>query len=232
MRKRRYEMRDASSRGGSDILETRIAQVGFLLSGIIIGVVAVSYLLNMTFRYQFLVWVIGLAFAGVALLTIEWLRALRSPPGQIPTGRLRTVLVLAVPIAFALDSQICGLGFNACTVLCNVLGFSLFGLATVTAIQLHRSKSVGPLLVPMVVLSVIPHCVCGAPINTVFHSVFGGYAPTCYVIPLATTLYAVSALRGARTRWSAALVVVLLAVTVFIVVGNPLFGFPWQGCVG
>jgi hypothetical protein len=67
---------------------------------------------------------------------------------------------------------------------------------------------------------------------TIFHSLLGGYAPTCYVIPLAATLFAVAALRGIRTRWSAGLVGVLLAVTVFIVVGNPLFGFPWQGCVG
>ena len=107
----------------------------------------------------------------------------------------------------------------------------MIGLVTVTAIQLYRGKRVGLLLVPMVVLSLVPHCVCPAPIKTIFHSVLGGYAPTCFVIPLAATLYSVAALRGVRTLWSALLVVVLLAVTVFIVVGNPLFGFPWQGCV-
>ena len=108
----------------------------------------------------------------------------------------------------------------------------LIALSTVAAIQLYRGESVGPLLVPSVVLSLVPHCVCQAPINTIWQGVSGGYAPACHVIPLTATLFSVSALRGVRTRWSAALVGVLLAVTVFIVVGNPLVGFPWQGRVG
>lgn len=144
---------------------------------------------------------------------------------------LKWFLLLSIPVAYLLDSQICGLGFKSCTVVCTVLSVSLFVLAVVASVQLYRGKSVGVLLVPMVILSVIPHCVCQAPINTIFHNVFGGYAPTCYVIPLSTTPFAVTALRGFRTRLSAGLVGVLLAVTVSIVVGNPLFGFPWQGCV-
>jgi hypothetical protein len=216
---------------GVKSLEKRTIVVGFLLAGIVIGVVAVSYVLYSPFPIKILVWVIGVAFAGVALLAIEWPRAFRGLPGKVPTGGLRTFLILAIPIAFVLDSQICGLGLKACTVVCHVLTYSLIGLATVTAVQLYRGKSAGPFLVPMVVLSLIPHCVCQAPINTVFHSVLGGYAPTCYVIPLTATLFSISALRGVRTRWSAALVGVLLAVTLFIAVGNPLLGFPWQGCV-
>jgi hypothetical protein len=231
-KKRRKEMGNTIERTGLKPLERWTMVVGFLLSGIIIGVVAVSYVLYSPFPIKILVWVIGVAFVGVALLAIEWPRAFRSLPGEVPTGGLRTFLILAIPIVFVLDSQICGLGLKACTVVCHVLTYSLIGLATVTAIQLYRGKSVGPFLVPMVVLSLIPHCVCQAPINTIWHSIFGGYAPTCYVIPLAATLFSISALRGVRTRWSAALVVVLLAVTVFIVVGNPLLGFPWQGCVG
>ena len=218
-------------RTGLKPLELWAIVVGFLLAGIIIAVVAVSYLLYSPFPIKILVWVIGVAFAGVALLALEWPRAYRRPRGEAPTGRLRTFLLLAIPIAFVLDSQICGLGFKACTVLCHVLTYSLSGLAIVTAIQLYRGKSVGPWLVAMVVLSLIPHCVCKAPINVIFQNLFGGYAPTCYVIPLAATLFSISALKGVRTRWSAILVGVLLAVTLFIVVGNPLVGFPWQGCV-
>ena len=224
-------MSNAIARTGLKPLEKWTIVVGFLLSGIIIGVVAVSYLLNMTFRYQFLVWVIGVAFAGVALLNIEWPRAFRSLPGEAPQGGLRWFLLLSIPVVYLLDSQICGLGFKSCTVVCAVLSVLLFLLAVATSVQLYRGKSVGPLLAAMVVLSVIPHCVCQAPINTIFHNIFGGNAPTCYVIPLSATLFAVTALRGFRTRLSTGLVGVLLAVTVFIVVGNPLFGFPWQGCV-
>ena len=156
----------------------------------------------------------------------------RGPSGAAPTGKLRAFLILAIPVAYVLDGQICGFGFTARTVLCSVVSSALLALAIVTAVQLYRGKSTGVLLVTMVVLSPIPHRACDAPINTIFQRMFGGYAPTCYVIPLAAPLYSVSALRGVRTRWSAVLVVVLLAVTVFIVVGNPLFGFPWQGCVG
>jgi hypothetical protein len=224
-------MSDTTAQTDLKPLERRTVQVGFLLAGIVIAVVAVSYVLYSPFPIRILVWVIGVAFAAVALLALEWPRAFRSLPGEVPTGGLRTFLILAIPIAFLLDSQICGLGLKACTVVCHVITYSLIGLATVTAFQLYRGKSVGPFLVPMVVLSLIPHCVCQAPINTIWQSIFGGYAPTCYVIPLAATLFSISALRGVRTRWSAILVVVLLAVTVFIVVGNPLFGFPWQGCV-
>lgn len=217
---------------GLSALERWTMVTGFLLSGIIIAVVGVSYLLNSPFSIRFLVWIIGVAFVAVGLLTIEWSRSLRSIPGSLPTGGLRTFLILAIPIAYVLDSQICGLGFKACTVLCNVLSVLLILLALATAIQLYRGRPVGLLLVLMVVLSLIPHCVCDAPINTIFHNIFGGYAPTCYVIPLATTMYAVAALRGIRTRWSTVLVAVLLVVTLFIVVGNPLWGFPWAGCVG
>ena len=217
-----------SHRANSD--QTIVA--GFVLAGIVIAVVAVSYLLNSPFLIKILVWVIGVAFAGVALLALAWPRAFRRPPSEAPTGNLRIFPLLAIPIAFVLDSQICGLGLKACTIVCHVLTYSLIGLATATAIQLYRGKSVGPLLVPMVVLSLIPHCVCQAPINTIWQGIFGGYVPAYYVIPLAATLFSISALRGVRTCWSAALVGVLLAVTVFIVVGNPLVGFPWQECVG
>jgi hypothetical protein len=67
-------------------LETRTLIVGFILVGIAVAVTTVSYLLNMTFVYQWLVWIIGIAFAGVALISIEWTRAFRSPAGEAPRG--------------------------------------------------------------------------------------------------------------------------------------------------
>lgn len=225
-------METSSTQTDLQPLEKQTMRIGFILAGIVIAVTAVSYLLNMTFTYQWMVWVIGVAFLAVALLTLEWTRSLSGPLGEAPTGTLRGLLLLAMPLAFILDSQICGLGIKACSVLCNVISVTLIGLSAVTAYRIYRNQSVGALLVPMVIIGLIPHCVCGAPINTIWHNIFGGYAPTCQVIPLAATLFSVAALRGVRTRWSAILVGVLLAVTVFIVVGNPLFGFPWTGCVG
>ncbi len=217
---------------GMKALERRTATVGFILSGIVIGIVAVSYLLYSPFPIKFLVWIIGIAFAVVALLAIEWPRGFRDIKDEIPTGRLQTFLVASIPVAFIIDSQICGLGLQACSMLCNVISFTMIGLGVVTAVQLYRGKSVGAFLVPMVVIGLIPHCTCGAPINIIFQNLLGGYSPTCQVIPLATTMFAVSAMRGVRTRWSAALVAVLLVVMVFIAVGNPLWGFPWMGCHG
>lgn len=70
-------------------LERQTVVVGFLLVGIAVAVTAVSYLLNMTFVYQWLVWVIGIAFIGVALIAFEWARAFRQPVGDVPEGRLR-----------------------------------------------------------------------------------------------------------------------------------------------
>jgi len=52
-------------------LEVRTLIVGFILVGIAVAVTTVSYLLNMTFVYQWLVWIIGIAFAGVALISLE-----------------------------------------------------------------------------------------------------------------------------------------------------------------
>lgn len=61
-------------------LETRTLIVGFIQVGIAVAVTTVSYLLNMTFVYQWLVWIIGIAFAGVALLSLEWTRTSAIPP--------------------------------------------------------------------------------------------------------------------------------------------------------
>jgi hypothetical protein len=216
----------------SNGLEKRVATVGFLLSGLVIAVVGVSYILNSNYPIKFLVWVIGIAFVGVGLLAIEWSRAFRKISDVVPSGNLRSFLILAIPVAFILDTQICGLGLSACSTLCHVISYTMIALGVVTAIRLYQGKSVGGILVPMVIVGLIPHCMCGAPINTIWQSLLGGYAPTCQVIPLATTLFSITALRGARTKWSALMVAVLLIVTLFIVVGNPLWGFPWKGCIG
>ncbi len=224
-------MKSTDAQKGSKPLEVRTVQLGFVLVAIVIGLTAVSYVLNMEFRYQWLVWVIGVAFMAVALLSLEWIRAYRRPPGEAPKGGLRLFLLIAMPLAFVLDSQICGLGFKACTFICHALSYLLIVLAIVMAIQLHRGKSIGPFLIPVVILSLVPHCVCHAPINVIWHSIFGGYAPTCFVMPLAVVLFSVTALRGLRTRFSAALVILMLVVIAFVAVGNSLWGFPWPGCI-
>ena len=52
-------------------LEVRTLIVGFILVSLTVAVTTVSYFLNMTFVYQWLVWIIGIAFAGVALIALE-----------------------------------------------------------------------------------------------------------------------------------------------------------------
>lgn len=74
----------------------------------------------------------------------------------------------------------------------------------------------------MVILGLAPHCVCEAPINTIWQSALGGYSPTCNMVPLAVALFSVTALKGVRPRASAALSGVLLGMIVFMAVGNPL----------
>jgi hypothetical protein len=212
-------------------LEFRTLSLGFLLVGLAIAVTAVSYALNMTFSYQWLVWGVAAVFAAVALLALEWPRAVRRP-GEVPGGRLRQLLLLSMPFAFVLSSQVCGLGTRACNTACHVINLSLIGLAAVTAIRLHRGRSVGAFLIPLVVVGLVPHCVCHAPINLIWHGMLGGVAPTCEMVPLAAALFAVSALRGVRPRSSTALVGAMFGVMVFIIVGGALFGFPWKGCAG
>jgi hypothetical protein len=57
--------------------EIRSASIGFILVGLGVAVTAVSYVLNMTFPLQWLVWTLGAAFAAVALLAFEWPRSFR-----------------------------------------------------------------------------------------------------------------------------------------------------------
>jgi hypothetical protein len=224
-------MDDSSDHKGLSTLEIRTIQLGFVLAGLVIAVTGVSYLLNMEFQYQWLVWIIGVAFIAVGLITLEWTRAYHHPHGDLPLGGLRMFLILAMPLAYIIDSQICGLGLKACNTACHVFSYVLFVLAAAIAIQLYRNKSVVPLLIPTVILSVVPHCTCHAPINTIWHSIFGGVAPTCFVMPLAVVLFSLTALRGFRIRLSTILVVLMLIVITFCAVGNALFGFPWQGCI-
>lgn len=224
-------MNDSPEQKGLNPLEVRTIQIGFVLAGLVIAVTGVSYLLNMKFQPQFLVWIIGAAFIGVGIITIEWLRAFGGAQGDEPKGKLRMFLLLAMPLSYIIDSQICGLGLKACNTACHVLSYALLILAVAIAIQLYRNKSVFPFLIPTVILSVVPHCACHAPINTIWHSIFGGYAPTCFVMPLAVVLFSLTALRSFRVRLSIILVVLMLIVITFCAVCNPLIGFPWQGCV-
>jgi hypothetical protein len=118
----------------------------------------------------------------------------------------------------------------ACTVTCNIVSISLIILAILIAIRISQDRSIIMLLIPMIVLCVVPHCVCMAPINVVWHGM-SRFSPTREIIPLTTVLFAITALRGARPRISTVLVAVMLGMTVFIAAGNVLLGFPWEGCV-
>jgi hypothetical protein len=210
--------------------EHRILSVGFFLSGLAIVLTGVSYFLYMKFTYQWLVWIIAAAFVAIGFLTMIWPKGNYSPDKR-PEGKFRLVLLLSMPLAFLLSSQVCGLGFRACNLICHITNLLLIMLAAVTAIRVHKDQRIDLILIPMIVIALIPHCVCHAPINVLWHSILGGYAPTCEMIPLAALLFSVSALRGLRPHISAAIIVVLFAVMLFIIAGGLFFGFPWQGCV-
>lgn len=223
-------METVVEQSGLEPRELRTLYAGFLLVGLAVAVTAASYVLNMTFSVQWLVWVIGFAFAAVALLSLEWPRGFRAT-GDAPEGSLRSFLLLSMPLAYVLGSQICGTGLKACGPLCHATSFAGIVLAGATAFRLHRGQSIGLFLIPLIAVSLIPHCTCSAPVNVLWHGMLGGVAPTCGLVPLAAVLFAVSALRGVRTPVSATLAGALLAMIAFIAVGNPLIGFPWEGCV-
>lgn len=223
-------MHTANTSGHLGSRETVILSAGFWLVGVTVAVTAASCLMNMEFSIQFLVWIIGAAFGAVALLAMEWPRALRHA-GSVPAGRLRTLLLFNMPFAYALGSQVCGTGLKACGPLCHATNLAGIGLSAALAYRVHRGQSIAGLLVPLIVVSLVPHCVCNAPVNVLWHKVFAGTAPTCGVVPLAAVLFSLTALLGLRTRASAGLAAAMLAVIAFIAIGNPLVGFPWRGCV-
>lgn len=221
-------MTSAIAQMSSERLEVRVAAIGFVLSGIVIGVAAVSYALYSPFPIEFLVWVVAAVFAGLALLALEWPRAFRSVQRQVPEGKRQAFLLLSIPATYILAPTLCGIGLETCTAVGVFLSLSLMGLAWLTCLRLYEGESVGHLLAAMVVLSLVPHCVCDAPTNTILRSVFGGYAPNSFVLALTTTLFAVGGLRGVRPQWSARLVAVLLAVNIVVLVGSMFVGFPWE----
>jgi hypothetical protein len=51
------------------------------------------------------------------------------------------------------------------------------------------------------------------------------------MIPMAATLFAVTALKGVRPRRSTLLVLASFGVMLFIIIGGIFIKFPWQGCV-
>ena len=66
-------------------LEVRTVSVGLVLAGLAIAITGVSYISNMAFSHQWLVWLVGLAFIGVGCLAIEWPRGFRHP-GEVSEG--------------------------------------------------------------------------------------------------------------------------------------------------
>ncbi len=193
-------METIDRQNGLGPVEVWAVTAGLILAGLAIVITGISYLMNMTFSYQWLVWAVGLAFVVVGSLTIESVRGLRHPGESKPEGGFRQILILSIPLAFVLSSQVCGLGLRACNTFCHVSNLLLIVLAVVVAIRLHRDQSVGAILIPMVVIGLIPHCVCHAPINVLWHSILCGVSPACEMMPLAATLIAVMALRGIRPR--------------------------------
>ena len=155
-------MGNTTARTDLKLLEVRTVQVGFILVGLAIAVTGVSYILYSPFSIRLLVWIIGVAFVAVALLALAWAPTFGGSLGELPKGGLRQFLLLATPLAFALDSQICGLGIKACSAVCTVISLAVIGLAVATAIRLDRDQPIGLLLVPMVVLGLVPHCLCHA----------------------------------------------------------------------
>ncbi|MEE9553870.1 MAG: hypothetical protein V3W18_06185 [candidate division Zixibacteria bacterium] len=224
-------METASYQSNLKPLETRAIAVGLILVGLAIIITGISYLINMTFTYQWLVWAVGLTFIAVGSLTIESARRVRYPSESEPKGRFRQILLFSIPCAFILSSQVCGLGIRACNTVCHLSNLSLIALAVITAIRLYRRQSVGGILIPMVVIGLIPHCVCHAPINVLWHSILGGVSPACEMIPLAASLIAVMALRGIRIRPGSVLIAIFFGVMIFIIIGGLFLKFLWQGCV-
>lgn len=90
-------------------LENIFLTMGLILAGLAIAITGVSYLMYMTFNYQWLVWMIGIAFIAVGILISESPRGF-STQGNIPSGKFRQVLLFSMPLAFILSSQVCGLG--------------------------------------------------------------------------------------------------------------------------
>ncbi|MEE9456500.1 MAG: hypothetical protein V3W11_05050 [bacterium] len=211
-------------------LERWAASVGLVLAGVAIAVTGVSYIANSPFPVRGLVWLIGVAFVAVGLLTVVWPAALRRT-GEAPKGGLRTFFLVSIPLAFIVSSQVCGIGLRACNATCHITNVVLIVLAVIAAVLLARGRPVGWFLVPMVFIALIPHCVCLAPINTLWHRFLCGAAPTCEMIPLAITLFAVAGVRGSLPRSNAVLITLLFVVMLFIIVGGLLWGFPWGGCV-
>ena len=211
-------------------IERIFLTVGLILSGLAIAITGVSYLMHMTFDYQWLVWLIGIAFIVVGILIIESPRGF-STPGDIPSGKFRLLLLFSMPLAFIVSSQVCGLGFRACNLTCHLTNLALIVLAALVAFRLHRSQSFSLILPAIIVIGLLPHCSCLAPINTLWHDILGGVAPTCEMIPLSIILLAVLALRGVRSKFNTMIIIILFVVMIFIIVGGSLFSFPWQGCV-
>ena len=89
-------MVNTNNNDGLETTEVRTTTVGLILSGFAILITGVSYLSNMTFTYQWLVWVIGIALVMVGLITMEWPRAFKGSTGVLPEGRFKQFLILVL----------------------------------------------------------------------------------------------------------------------------------------
>jgi hypothetical protein len=140
-------MENAKPEKSNDKWEIKGISSGLILAGLAIVITGISYILNMNFTYQWLVWIIGLAFIVVGLLTIEWPRGLKTK-GILPEGIFRKLLILSIPLAFVVSSQVCGIGLRACNALCHITNTSLILLSAVVAFRLFRGQAIGVFLLP------------------------------------------------------------------------------------
>jgi len=149
-------MNNSSDARSADHWEIPALKVGFILAGLAITITGVSYLIYMEFPQQWLVWIVGTAFIVVGLVTIAWSVGL-SFKSNMQNNKSQKFLILSIPAAFVLSSQVCGIGLGACSTVCHITNALLIIMGIMVMIRLNRSQNVGLLLVPMVVISLTPH---------------------------------------------------------------------------
>ena len=223
-------MENSEVQGRLSKLEEKTLIVGLILSGIAIIFTAASYVVSITFSAMWLVWLVGLVFAAVGFSVLESVGGFENV-SKLPEGNHRKILIYSIPASFILSSQTCGLGLQACSIACHVINILLILIALFIAYRIQKGQKAGIILAPLVVIAMIPHCICNTPINSLWHSLFNGVSPVCELLPLTASLLAISALHGIRPRSKSTLAAIIFVLMLLIIVGGLMFGFPWQGCV-
>ena len=82
----------------------------------------------MEFPYRWLIWLIVIAFAAVAILSLSW-PALFNVSDDRLTKKMQQILLWSIPLAFIMSSQLCVLGLKGCNAACSIINISLIGIA-------------------------------------------------------------------------------------------------------